>query len=154
MKSCSVLSLNIVLCWRHLSILLGHSVLESSYSQKDSEVIGKALLSARELQDPALSPPLISRSFALDTNRGQATLSDCNLCLPSDGSGSRSGTGSWTWLKGRSWSSCLLPWVLPSPSSSVSGARSCLSPARLQVCSSIHTSYLGHSPKQQAGSLP
>lgn len=153
MKSCSVLSLNIVLCWRHLSILLGHSVLESSYSQKESEVIGKALLSAGVPQDPALSPLLISCSFALAANRGQAALSDCNPCLPSDGS--RSGTSNRTQLKGRPWSSCLLPQVLPSPPSLLpaSDAGSCLSPARLQVCSSVHTSYRDRSQNQQAGSL-
>lgn len=85
MKSCSVLSLNIVLCWSHLSILLGHSVLESSYSQKYSEVIGKALLSARELQDPAFSPLLISHFFALDTEAKphfQTAIRACPLMDP------------------------------------------------------------------------
>lgn len=93
MKSCLVLSLNIVLCWRHLSILLGCSVLKSRYSQKDSKVIGKALHSVRVLQDPALFPLLIPCSFALAANRSQATLSNCSPCLPSDGS--VSSTGSW-----------------------------------------------------------
>lgn len=89
MKSCLVLSLNIVLCWRHLSILLGCSVLKSRYSQKDRKVIGKDLHSVRVLQDPLL----ISCFFALAANRSQATLSNCSPCLPSDGS--VSSTGSW-----------------------------------------------------------
>lgn len=134
MKSCSVLSLSTVLCWSHLSVLLGHSVLESSYSQKDSKVIGKAVFS---VEDPALSPQFICHFFVLAVNRSQATLSDCNPCLHSDGC--RPSTRQ-TWLKGRPWSSGLLPPALPSAPSSLpaSSKGSCVSAAISSFLFSSH----------------
>lgn len=75
MRSCMVLSSNIVLCWRHLSILLGHAVLESHYSQNDSEVTGKPL-STGSCPFPSACLPL----FAFAANRDEASVSSCHPC--------------------------------------------------------------------------
>lgn len=140
MKSCSVLSLSTVLCWRHLSVLLGHSVLESSYSQKDSKVIGKAVFSARgSYPFPSLHLPL----FFLVVDRSQAALSDCNPCLLLGGC--RSSTRQ-TWLKGKPWASGLLPPALPSPPSPPARVKD---PVSLQqgFKFSVHTCYLWAVPQ-------